>query len=82
MKNRMRELRSFGSVRGEGSDVLAYSENRADSGRSIKMENRLTVFYRPAKNGADRAEQGERKPLNSLAPANAQSRSVGLASVS
>src|SRR5215831_7564036 len=28
MKNRMRELRSFGSVRGEGSDVLAYSENR------------------------------------------------------
>jgi len=27
MKNRMRESRSFGSVRGEGSDVLAYSEN-------------------------------------------------------
>jgi hypothetical protein len=27
MKNRMRELRSFGSVRGEGSNVLAYSEN-------------------------------------------------------
>jgi len=27
MKNRMRQLRSFGSVRGEGSDVLAYSEN-------------------------------------------------------
>jgi len=26
MKNRMRESRSFGSVRGEGSDVLAYSE--------------------------------------------------------
>ena len=26
MKNRMRELRSFGSVRGEGSNVLAYSE--------------------------------------------------------
>jgi hypothetical protein len=24
----MRELRSFGSVRGEGSDVLAYWENR------------------------------------------------------
>jgi hypothetical protein len=24
----MRELRSFGSVRGEGSDALAYSENR------------------------------------------------------
>ena len=31
MKNRMRELRSFGSVRGEGSDVLAYSENRPDA---------------------------------------------------
>ncbi len=30
MKNRMRELRSFGSVRGEGSDALAYSENRPD----------------------------------------------------
>jgi hypothetical protein len=29
MKNRMRELRSFGSVRGEGSNVLAYSENRS-----------------------------------------------------
>jgi hypothetical protein len=28
MKNRMRELRSFGSVRGEGSNVLAYSESR------------------------------------------------------
>jgi hypothetical protein len=28
MKNRMRESRSFGSVRGEGSDALAYSENR------------------------------------------------------
>jgi len=27
MKNRMRESRSFGSVRGEGSNVLAYSEN-------------------------------------------------------
>src|SRR5262249_28106770 len=27
MKNRMLESRSFGSVRGEGSDVLAYSEN-------------------------------------------------------
>lgn len=26
MKNRMRELRSFGSVRGEGGNVLAYSE--------------------------------------------------------
>jgi len=26
MKNRMRESRSFGSVRGEGSNVLAYSE--------------------------------------------------------
>ena len=26
MKNRMRELRSFGSVRGEGRKVLAYSE--------------------------------------------------------
>src|SRR5215475_4165861 len=31
MKNRMRELRSFGSVRGEGSDVLAYSENRPEA---------------------------------------------------
>ena len=30
MKNRMRELRSFGSVRGEGGNVLAYSE---DSGK-------------------------------------------------
>jgi hypothetical protein len=28
VKNRMRELRSFGSVRGEGSNVLTYSENR------------------------------------------------------
>jgi len=28
MKNRMRELRSFGSVRGEGRKVLAYSENQ------------------------------------------------------
>jgi hypothetical protein len=28
MKNRMRESRTFGSVRGEGSDALAYSENR------------------------------------------------------
>ena len=28
MKNRMRESRSFGSVRGEGSDVLAYSESQ------------------------------------------------------
>ena len=27
MKNRMRESRSFGSVRGEGREVLAYSEN-------------------------------------------------------
>jgi len=27
MTNRMRELRTFGSVRGEGSDALAYSEN-------------------------------------------------------
>ena len=37
MKNRMRELRSFGSVRGEGSDVLAYSENRpeADGRRTL-----------------------------------------------
>lgn len=26
MKNRMRESRSFGSVRGEGGNVLAYSE--------------------------------------------------------
>jgi hypothetical protein len=26
MKNRMRESRSFGSVRGEGREVLAYSE--------------------------------------------------------
>ncbi len=31
MKNRMRESRSFGSVRGEGSNVLAYSENRSCS---------------------------------------------------
>ena len=29
MKNRMRELRSFGSVRGEGGNVLAYSEQGA-----------------------------------------------------
>ena len=29
MKNRMRESRSFGSVRGEGSNVLAYSESTA-----------------------------------------------------
>jgi len=29
MKNRMRELRSFGSVRGEGRKVLAYSETHA-----------------------------------------------------
>jgi hypothetical protein len=28
MKNRMRESRSFGSVRGEGSNVLAYSESQ------------------------------------------------------
>jgi hypothetical protein len=28
MKNRMRESRSFGSVRGEGREVLAYSENQ------------------------------------------------------
>ncbi len=28
MKNRMRKLCTFGSVRGEGSDALAYSENR------------------------------------------------------
>jgi len=28
MKNRMRESRTFGSVRGEGRDALAYSENR------------------------------------------------------
>jgi hypothetical protein len=28
MKNRMRESRSFGSVRGEGGDVLAYSESQ------------------------------------------------------
>jgi hypothetical protein len=40
MKNRMRELRTFGSVRGEGSDALDYSENRstpdlhADANRS------------------------------------------------
>ena len=27
MKNRMRESRSFGSVRGEGREVLAYSES-------------------------------------------------------
>jgi hypothetical protein len=27
MKNRMRESRPFGSVRGEGREVLAYSEN-------------------------------------------------------
>ena len=27
MKNRMRESRSFGSVRGEGREVLAYSED-------------------------------------------------------
>jgi hypothetical protein len=31
MKNRMRELRTFGSVRGEGSDALAYSENRPEA---------------------------------------------------
>jgi hypothetical protein len=28
MKNRMRESRSFGSVRGEGREVLAYSESQ------------------------------------------------------
>jgi hypothetical protein len=28
MKNRMRELRSCGTVRGEGSNALAYSEVR------------------------------------------------------
>jgi hypothetical protein len=30
MKNRMRESRSFGSVRGEGREVLAYSEANPD----------------------------------------------------
>jgi len=28
MKNRMRELRTCGSVRGEGREALAYSERR------------------------------------------------------
>ena len=31
MKNRMRESRSFGSVRAEGSNALGYSENRSCS---------------------------------------------------
>ena len=39
MKNRMRESRSFGSVRGGGSDASAYSENRATTGRSLSVHN-------------------------------------------
>jgi hypothetical protein len=42
MKNRMRESRSFGSVRGEGGNVLAYSENRSCS----------VVLRRANRNGA------------------------------
>ena len=43
MKNRMRELRSFGSVRGEGGNVLAYSEVDSPRGHSGDFFTEETV---------------------------------------
>jgi putative PIN family toxin of toxin-antitoxin system len=45
MKNRMRELRSFGSVRGEGGNVLAYSEQGAPRRLlDLARERKLSLY--------------------------------------
>jgi hypothetical protein len=43
MKNRMRELRTCGTVRGEGHEVLAYSEKIGLSWNACLFDQRVTI---------------------------------------
>ena len=62
MKNRMRELRSFGSVRDEGRKVLVYSEfrcallclvvpNATGATRILSIESKLNFRLLPTNQG-------------------------------
>jgi hypothetical protein len=60
MKNRMRELRTCGTVRGEGHEVLAYSEKSAHSAQRDSLYGVHSMSNVPFSTGDCMAAAGPR----------------------